>query len=797
MRRPEKADSLKPRMDNNPVLLSRFGMTTLALLASLGLTACGPVSYYSPGPGEVVLPARETPGLGLGTAALPAEYPAYSDPRASNQAGVTSTRQQRIGVDGPSSLDNSVITDFDGSLSRPPLRGGDGLIYVLAGRMMHVFNDAGTEQNSFRLTQQPAGSYDLLWLEPGELLFVSRRGLECISPEGAERWTFAVGTGIQEFMLSAGQLRVLSTLGEGRTRLSALSAAGGVIWAQDLNYGQPEMQSGQRGETIVEQFQPVRVLVFDSEGELQYQLAVPHADSADIAQRADGGLDLTTYLEGIGGDDMLLIYRTALLRYSPSGVLQSEETLSESGPGAPGNGVYYTYDEANALHGLSSLAAEPRAGQRRSLSRYVPPPKEHDLGDGLLARWSEERLQVLKDDKLRWGFDVSAGGLVQGVFDPQGVLQLDGGNLHWVYDPTTQRLGRPSAAVLLPGSDQFSHPEAIDAEGRAFVRGWGLYRLSGDGDVRGSYPGGGPSAPRSFMLAEDGSLLAWSWTGLSEPSDAPAIYSLSADMQLQWRLVDDGDLVMAPSLAQDGSVLFFSEDFRSSDRIYVSSVSSAKETAGARTTSRPVADESRGWFGARLKCLSRDGSLRWSLPLSAPASGPALGGDDGLVYWIEGGSINEFGGYQETGAPWRLRSAELATGRERFTADLPYPAEAIVAQMSDGTLVLACGSPGGGSNQGDRQLELYAFDPSSGAERWHFSPAGEMFEQALADAAGHLYLLTSEIYTGSDPLYILDSDGHVLDKDETVEGTSGTPLLLGPRGELVVLGQDRLQVFEP
>jgi outer membrane protein assembly factor BamB len=153
--------------------------------------------------------------------------------------------------------------------------------------------------------------------------------------------------------------------------------------------------------------------------------------------------------------------------------------------------------------------------------------------------------------------------------------------------------------------------------------------------------------------------------------------------------------------------------------------------------------------------LNPAGTLKWTYPTGSNNWSIAGLGDDGMIYW---GSNDLYArGVQPNGQEqWRF-------GTWGFIA-------ASAAIGSDGTVYIP-----------SFDSMLYALDPHTGAEKWHFKTNDHIYASAaLAHAAAHgVRGATTAIYFGSadGTLYALRPDGSLLWKYDTGDVIRSSPVI--------------------
>ncbi len=181
----------------------------------------------------------------------------------------------------------------------------------------------------------------------------------------------------------------------------------------------------------------------------------------------------------------------------------------------------------------------------------------------------------------------------------------------------------------------------------------------------------------------------------------------------------------------------------------------AEEGRAAHVATTPlVTDEGVvfGSYGRQVVALDHEGTLRWSLPLSADVDGSPVVGRDGTIYV----------GSDEGGLHAVRPDGTLAWHTIRSQV------RARPAVGADGVIVV-------GAYDGN----LYAVEPD-GEVRWRLPTGAAIHAPATIDPAGHIFV------GGRDEhLYALDLDGHVYWRLE-MPGQIDAAVAISPAGTLVV-----------
>lgn len=763
----------------------------LGLLALLGSAGCWPLPPIGPGP-PAPLPPRETPGTFPGSSTRSSSYPAYVEPTVWRNAAGTPTKQQRLDVAGPDSFDNPWDYTLEGKLQSRPVLGPDGNLYFLAGTQMQVYSPQGKKQRSFGTGIEAIGGEKLLWGSAAGPLFRGTDGnLHCFSPQGEALWDYGNADCYIARFAPDGRLRVMRIAADGAISLGCLGSAGSELWLARLgNANTDRMLIGPDSRVVLYGgAENAHFNCIDANGETVWQLK-PSEAVADLTLSPDGSFQIISYVTGSGGAKDLWVSAYLRRSFSAAGELLREELLWIEGLGLP------LIDNRLNLPGGTGTRVLPPGPPL-----YAEPPViNYDNGDSSANLSLPGGVQVVVEElwlgwkqngSLLWSFISGTGNLSPALFSSDGTGRLQSGRLQLNLDSAGQLASRRTLSAQAEG---YSAADLLNDDGSAFLSLHpGVAKQDELGNFVRQWQPGSFGFPSALMQAADGALYVSTLSGYSS-YQAPRIYCLSPEFAEYWHYIDEFDIRSAPTLLQNGSLVFGSEDYRE-HRIYVYSLP-APET---RAADYVVEEDPYGWQKGSLKCLDRQGQLAWSLPLNSPLAAAPLAGDGGRVYWLEGSLAGEQYYMQPGVWPAALRCCSGA-GAAQFSTSLSLRPVSLAGQLSNGTVLVATAETEQGGLPGS--LHLLGFDPQSGAQLWDQKLGSAQLYGSVCDNSGQLYLLLNR-FDGSGYGHfraeIRDSGGLLVDSYDigARDDYGGVSLSLNPGGVLVLTAGPDLHSFAP
>lgn len=759
--------------------LFQWAVSGVLMLLSTG---CQGPGWYFPPPEPR---PRQAPGVFQGSATLPSDYPAYEEPAHLLNSSGTPTGQNRLAVSGPASADKVWEYRVEGSISARPVLGEDGNLYVLAGGVMLVYSLAGKEMRRFNADSARLGGRQLFWLEGAGPAWRNSEGeIVCCSPVGERLWSWSEVDVTRDWPLPGGGLLALGRTGENASRLSALNPDGSTAWSlehagTDIVQLEPAADSSL---TVLYWSGGDALVRLDAAGQKLWSFS-PQLAAVRFRQLSDGRIEVDEQAELFGGPQHTLGWVCTRETLSAQGALLDRVLLFDDNFYGPTGPTGETWDGVV----VTDLPTNKPLLNSMPEGNFTYDPNFRDLTWGAYqAKVSDYSLTLVQSGSVQWSISTGVGTLERPLFETDGRAWITTGPLSISADLNSQQLSRQHNTDL--GGSDYRQVALGPGGERYFNTGQAVLKLSRQGArlAQWSPPAGQPYLSQ-MICGPDGTVYA---ATLASPGgiDDPAIYALSPTLELYWRYVDELDIRQPISVAQDGSILFFSEDYREEAHQAYSAL------PAGRAASYEVSGPPFGWQGGSLKRLNRDGSTRWSLPLGGPPLGPPVAGDQGHVYWVEaeaGADYYAIGSWDEG---QMLRSAS-PQGNLRWETALPAPSGGVLAQLGSGALLLHLYQPADG---GKPPLWLAAFDPADGSERWRFERQGYSFNSGIADKDGKYYCAATMADSQDQAVLVLDSSGHLQTEWELPRSATyfnNISVALSPDGDLCATNEDTFSVW--
>lgn len=640
--------------------------------------------------------------------------------------------------------------------------GSDGRLYIAAGRVVVILDQAGRRVGSFELAAQP-DFWGLTGTGDGRFYyFGSDSLLRAIDEQGVELWNHAfTGTYLSRLHYdSAGNLYTMDSQG----RLYALSAEGEQLWSFDDPNAETEYQIdwslADDGTVYCISYGGQLKAVRD--GVVQWDTLPSRGLGADVYAGNNGFV----YVKSINDHQWAYQRKEYLEVFSTAGAWVSALEIGD----VDGYGELprLTGADGTVYCGMSymSLAAFNAGGTLKwQAPGHVYPGDKPTLGpDGSIYMMvmglrgnSFDLCRYNPDGTLAWSTPAPFNVIPKPVLLESGSLVLGeyhylhaytgGGVLQWTYGVTEPQ---SSSLVYLPDGQSFISGRCLQAQDAA---GAELWRTAYNASALGS-PAIGPNG-KLYSLGQN-TLVSWDGNGalaFSRSTDGGYDYlyglTIGADGTLlvqgingsrslgaydsggnrQWIYTDEYAIGGRPAVDSAGNLYF------------VSNHVDYPPPVGSRANSQYYPPY--GWKGSWLKSLARNGALRWSVQLGSQPPGAPVVADDGSVLLAEGsGEVYAY-------AP--------ADGTRRWIySPLPAMAQQVLLGAENVAYVI-CGTRDGSWPPNEVSTAIRAID-ADGVQLWE-ATVDAWSNDAQTDAAGKLYLACSGSYYSRSTVFILGSDG--------------------------------------